>query len=423
MTSLFPIAMHMPLAIAAYIALRKGSWPWLPFALGYAAMIMEYSVRTLGFSVLYSLLILGALVGPLRNRRSLLLPAASIPYIALLSVLILAALLPVLVDAQSPLVHLRWPATLFLVAIAIMLQKPTLKAHRSLLLGIACAGVAIAALLVLQRYFSEDIWGLVELRPRVHRLSAFFWNPNTTALHLLTAYCAYIGLAASPRGGVKLGTPGRLLALVFATGLSLFCISLTGSRAGMVAFVLVAAYTLLRMASVPSRIATVIQWSSLAAFIVITQVFMPNLGTDVERGFAESRDRQQLAVLAIEQHTETGFLGAPREIADGALINYHNDFLQYLADYGVPALVVWIALILWIYISAHKPPSDRTETTALMIAFPPICAVYIVFGFLHGMMRTTPLFWIVCSFLFLSSPSQESIEVRSTVTSERAHAH
>jgi O-antigen ligase len=191
------------------------------------------------------------------------------------------------------------------------------------------------------------------LRMSSNRVFGPFVYPNTLAAFLVVAFApvlAWIWVRAR-------GWDARVkwIALVFAAGVMLFCLLLTGSRGGLAAFAVMALTVLWCLLPQGGRRATVaIAWLVVVFVLVVVLARHGGLlhfGT----GSLEARtDYWRGAVRIIRDHpwlgTGPGTFGSIYPMYKTASTEeaemVHNNFLQMWSDSGVLAFVVFAAL--WI---------------------------------------------------------------------------
>lgn len=215
------------------------------------------------------------------------------------------------------------------------------------------------------------------LRMTSNRVFASFVYPNALAGFLVIAFAptlAWIWVRAR-------GWDARVkwIALVFAAGVMLFCLVLTGSRGGLVAFGVMAATVVKCWAAKGRRQPVII---AAGVVVVLAVVFMLGLrGGFIHLGtksLGARLDYWRGAVAIAKDHswvgTGPGTFGSIYPKYKTALTEeaqaVHNNFLQMWSDSGLPAFVVFA--LLWIV--AVRDAFRLTRRRAGDIAAIAICA-------------------------------------------------
>lgn len=315
-----------------------------------------------------------------------------------------------------------------LLVIALILLAAKLRPRlgdegwRELALACVLGGALVAVACVLQmRTGDPTLFGLLELAPKylreeANRPTGLQGNPNAASMYLNFGLCGCLGLLGSkPR---RLWRTGALISVALLIGWALL---LCQSRSALGGGGMVVAMWCVWVLSRRPRLALVAT-GVFAGLLVVAQKSALRFGELIlqEREGLDELGREERWSLGVDIILDNPLMGDPYAKFDYELANYHNDFLQMGAEFGLPAVALFLGLLASLFFCLWGAVEESPGGLAAMAAF--LMLATVVHGMFHVQLRGGIAFWFLIGLAANYRNYRRRIAATSSATTTPAEA-
>jgi O-antigen ligase len=275
---------------------------------------------------------------------------------------------------------------------------------RKIFLALAAGGLLVALSVVIQLWdpllfgLADPVFGYAN-----SRYSGVTSNPNAAAFFLLMGLSAMVALITTSRPSVR---------ALWALGVAIagWALVLTQSRSGLAAgLVLVAIWAwhslrggVRRFAS--SAVAIGVGVAAIVIFSGTTNTADSSNGT---RDYSFGAGREAIWDAGLTAVSEHPWFGVPVHDAS-AMPNYHSDFLQLAAQFGLPAATVFaVVFMVLLHRCVIAPPFEPANGGRLLSLELLVAALIVSIGG-HNVLQSGVAFWVSVAVLYRLQPKEPS---------------